>query len=42
MDKDEIVAFLDEKLAKIKKDEPHAFSIINSYEAVINDVMSEN
>lgn len=42
MDRDAVLKFLEEKLAKYKKDEPQAFNCIGAYEYVINDLMNED
>ncbi len=42
MDKDQVVEFLEERLAKIKQESPGAFNTIAAYDQVINDVMSED
>lgn len=41
MDRDEVVKFLENKLADYKEKEPQAFNLIANYEYVINDLMME-
>lgn len=41
MNKEEIVEFLEERLAKYKKEEPYAVNIHMAYETVINDILME-
>lgn len=42
MKKEEVIEFLEKRLAKLKKDEPGAFNAIARYEGVINDLLNEN
>jgi hypothetical protein len=41
MNKDEIVEFLEDRLAKVRKQSPGAWNTIGSYEAVISDILSD-
>lgn len=40
--KDELIEILEEKLAKLKNDEPYAVVAIEAYERVINDLLGDN
>lgn len=39
---DEIVEFLEDRLAKLRKQSPGAWNAIASYESVINDILGED
>lgn len=41
MDKDEVIQFLEERLAKVRAEEPHAVNCIAAYEYVINDIAGD-
>lgn len=42
MNKEEIIAFLEEQLHKTKQELPGAFNTIAAYEYVINDLLNED
>jgi hypothetical protein len=39
---DELIEILEEKLAKLKREEPHALVAIEAYERVINDLLGDD
>lgn len=41
MNKDEMLEYLEEKVAKIRKKEPYAVNAIEAYERVINDILGD-